>query len=169
MTGSFTFTESATFTVTHARHIAAKVATDLKRIQRFYGKPSDEMIAKYEAEIVALLKGGYLSSVTYGFKRGGSFIEPTVRYTASDLSGLNDDDPGRVRPGADATGASFSSFLIYSPSWDALSTSERERFERDLPFARTTAPEPGISGYLVADLTYSAGGRSLSRSSVRTH
>ena len=39
---SYSYTESTTFTVTHARHMAAKVATDLKRMQRFYGKPSDE-------------------------------------------------------------------------------------------------------------------------------
>jgi hypothetical protein len=35
---SYTITESATtFTVTHARHMAAKVSTDLKRMQRLYG------------------------------------------------------------------------------------------------------------------------------------
>ena len=45
MSYSYTVTESTTFTVTHARHIAAKVATDLKRLQRFYGKPSDSAIA----------------------------------------------------------------------------------------------------------------------------
>ena len=41
MSNSFTISEATTFTITHARHMAAKVATDLKRIQRFYGKPSD--------------------------------------------------------------------------------------------------------------------------------
>ena len=39
-------------------HIAAKVATDLKRMQRFYGKPSDERIAAYEAEATEFLKEG---------------------------------------------------------------------------------------------------------------
>jgi hypothetical protein len=31
MSYSFSYTESSTFTVTHARHMASKVATDLKR------------------------------------------------------------------------------------------------------------------------------------------
>lgn len=59
MTFATTYTETATFTVTHARHIAAKVATDLRRIQRLYGRPTDQQIADYEAELIAMLKGGY--------------------------------------------------------------------------------------------------------------
>ena len=39
MSYSYTLTETTTFTVTHARHMAAKVATDLKRMQRLYGEP----------------------------------------------------------------------------------------------------------------------------------
>ena len=39
MSDSYTISESESFTVTHARHMAAKVATDLKRMQRLYGSP----------------------------------------------------------------------------------------------------------------------------------
>lgn len=35
MTGSFTNSTTQTFNVTHARYLASKVATDLKRIQRY--------------------------------------------------------------------------------------------------------------------------------------
>ena len=38
---SYTVSQTNTFTVTHARHMAAKVAADLKRMQRLYGQPSD--------------------------------------------------------------------------------------------------------------------------------
>ncbi len=71
-------------------------------MQRLYGSPSDATIAEYEGEIVGLLKAGYLGTVTYGYRRDGNWIEPTLRYTAHDLAGAaaNDDDPGRVRPGA---------------------------------------------------------------------
>lgn len=166
----YTFTESTTFTVTHARHIAAKVATDLKRLQRFYGWPSDGAIADYETEMVAMLKAGYLDTVSYGFTRDGEWIEPTLRYTARELAGgvANDDDPGRIRPGADISGASVCSVLTYSAAWFALTDDERATFEDALPFQRTDGLEPGISGYLYADRTYSAGGRALSRASVRS-
>lgn len=169
MTSSYTLSESQTFTVTHARHMAAKVATDLKRMQRLYGSPSDERIAKFEDEVIQLLKQGLLGMVTYGFRRNGDWIEPTVRYTARDLAGLsaNDDDPGRVRHGADVTGASFYSFLSYSAAWNELTDAQKAEIEGRLPLQRGSASEPGINGYIVSDRTYSSGGKALDRSSVR--
>ena len=169
MTGSFTISESQTFTVTHARHMAAKVAADLKRMQRYYGSSSDTQIAKYEAEVIALLKAGYLGTVWYGFERGGKWIEPSLKYTAHDLMGLsaNDDDPGKVQRGKDVTGASFYSYLTYSAQWDKLSFQERDTFKKTLPYYRGGADEPGIDGYLEDDRTYSSGGRALNRACVR--
>ena len=121
MSYSFTATETKTFTLTHAKHLAAKVTADLKRLQRLYGDVSDERIAQFEGEAAELLRQGYLGTVTYGFKRDGSWIEPTLRYTASDLAnGGTDDDPGRVRPGINISGASFHSYLTYSSAWWAL-------------------------------------------------
>ncbi len=170
MSDSYSYTESRTFTVTHARHMAAKVATDLKRMQRFYGKPSDASIADYETEATEMLRAGYLDTVTYGFKRDGKWIEPTLRYTARDLAGAsaNDDDPGRIRPGADINGASFYSYMTYTAAWDRLSQTERDAFKAALPFTRNGAPEPAISGYLSNDRTYSSGGRALDRATVRS-
>lgn len=167
---SFTVADTQTFTITHARHIAAKVATDLKRVQRFYSYPSDTKIAELEAELVVMLKAGYLEEVTYGFKRGNDWIEPTLRYTAGELidSG-SDDDPGKVRPGKDVTGASFYSYMTYSSKYYNDTAAERESALKDLPFKREGAPTPGVSGYLESDKTYSAGGRSLNRASVRSY
>jgi hypothetical protein len=163
-------TETKAFTVTHARHMAAKVATDLKRMQRLYGSPSDMKIARYEAEVIEFLKEGFLATVTYGFRRDGKWVEPTLRYTARDLSGsaANDDDPGRVRPGANIDGASFYTYLTYSDAWDDASATEREAFGNRLPFRRDDALEPSVNGYLSDDRTYSAGDRALNRASVRS-
>ena len=171
MSSSFTITEARTFTVTHARHMAAKVATDLKRLQRLYGRPGDTSIAEYETEVIALLKAGYLGTVTYGYRRNGCWIEPTLRYTARDLAGMsaNDDDPGCIRPGANVDGASFYSYLTYSAAWDRLSEAEQDSFKKSLPFYRGGAPEPAIDGYLSNDRTYSSGGRALDRASVRSY
>ncbi len=169
MSYSNTITEVTTFTLTHARHLGAKVATDLKRIQRFYGGPTDSHIALYEAEITEMLKAGYLGSVTYGYRRDGKFIVPTLKYTAQDLLGSSaaDDDPGRVRPGADVANAAFGSYMTYSAAWNRLSASEKAEFEKRLPFPRTTSDEPGVLGYLSDDRVYSSGGRALNRQSLR--
>lgn len=169
MTESATYTDSITFTVTHARHLAAKVATDLKRMQRFYNAPSDAHIDAYEREVVELLRGGYLATVRYGFRRGDMWIEPMLEYTSQELAGASaaDDDPGRIRPGADTSGASFHSCLTSSSRWHSLSEAERDAVQRTLPFRRVPGVQPGLSGYLLPDRTYSAGGRSLGRSSLR--
>ena len=168
MSSSFTITETTTFTITHARHMASKIATDLKRMQRFYGAPSNAWIDAYEQEMIALLKANYLETAFYGFQKDGAFIEPTLIYTARDLAGglADDEDPGRVRPGADMTGARFHSFLTHSAAWWALSSAEQAAFEASLPFQRTSGTEPSINGYLRSDRTYSAGGRALDRQSV---
>lgn len=168
MISSYTYSGSTTFTATHARHIAAKVASDLKRMQRFYGEPSDHLISWFEEELIHFLPTGYLSTVAYGFQRKERWIEPTLIYTARELEeDAHDHDPGRVRPGADTRGASFHSYLTRSIVWELLPESEKRAFEEGLPFQRNGAPEPGVSGFLQVDRTYSAGGRGLMRSSVR--
>ena len=138
MSYSYTVTDTITFTRTHAKHIAAKVSTDLKRMQRFYGQPLDASIQAYETEVVELLKDGCLGIVAYGFRRHGSWIMPTLRYTARELCAAStiDNDPGRIRPGADISGARFYSYLIYSPAWDQLTDADKEAFRSRLPFSR---------------------------------
>ncbi len=170
MSYSHTVASTVAFTRTHARHMVAKVATDLKRMQRFYGEPSDSWIAWYEEEVIEFLKEGYLDTVMYGFHLNGNWVEPTLFYTARDLAGsfANDDDPGRIRPGRDITGATFYSYLTYSWTWRLLNATGQEEFIRRLPFQRTGALQPGVAGYLRKDLTYSSGGRALDRAIVRS-
>jgi hypothetical protein len=165
---SYSYTQSATdsFTLTHAKHMAAKVAADLKRMQRLYGAPTDLHIAELEAEVIALMQAGYLDVVTYGFRRANQFIVPTLRYTAKDLAGAvsASDDPGLVPPRADVQGAVFHSYLIYSQKWWELQQSQRDAW----PHPRPGAPQPTINGYLSPDKVYSAGGKALDRSSLRS-
>ncbi len=169
MSYSYTLSETKSFTETHAKHIASKVATDLKRMQRFYGEPHDASISSYEREMIEFLKKGYLGTVTYGYKKNGNWIEPTLRYTARELSDINstDDDPGKIAANANIEGASFYSFLTYSSAWDTLSQDQKDAFKRTLPFQRGSASEPGINGYMSNDKSYSAGGKSVDRSTLK--
>lgn len=168
MTTTVTLNETVTFTITHARHMAAKVATDLLRFQRFYGRPSNGEIDNYEAELVELLKGGYVDTVTYGLKRNGNWII-AVKYRATSGGDLvADDAPGKIRPGFDDSGAVFTSYLTYSSAWSHLTEDAKEKVRRRLPIRRSSGVEPGVEdGYWAEDLTYSAGGRALRRSIVR--
>lgn len=166
---SYTYSNSTTFTITHARYLAAKVATDLKRMQRFYGRPSDAEIEEYETEMIELLRNGYLGTVTYGFIKDGKWIEPTIKYNAMQLTLDMDDDPGRVPVGANINGAYFHSYLTYSSKWNNLSWDDQDKFKKALPFYRGGADEPTINGYLSQDKTYSSGGRSLNRSIIKSY
>lgn len=170
MSYSNTISSATTFTLTHAKYLASKVATDLARIQRFYDLPTNSQIQAYEAELTEFLKAGYLQTVTYGFKRDGNFIEPTLRYTARELmdGSSADDDPGKIRPGANVLGATFGSYMTYSDAWNKLTSAGQEHFKSRLPFTRSGAPEPTLSGYLAGDRDYSSGGRALNRQSLRS-
>jgi Bacterial HORMA domain family 1 len=171
MNNTYTNTGVQTFTITHAKYIASKVATDLKRMQRFYGSPTDEWIVTFESELIEFLKNGYLDTVTYGYKKDGNWIEPTLKYTAKDLAGMmsSDDDPGRIIPNANIETASFYSYLTYNISWVRLSSEEKDAFKKNLPLQRGGADEPGITGYLSNDKMYSSGGKGLERSIVNNY
>jgi hypothetical protein len=169
MTSSYSTTASTTFTVVHARHIASKVATDLKRIQRFYSAPPDKWIEDYEAELIEFLKNDVVDHVIYGFKRNDKWTEATLRYSSSPGGSLLvDDDPGKIRPGLDIVNATFTSFLSYNSKWFNLTASEQAAITCNCPFQRTTGSSPVLEmGYWYDDLNYSAGGRGLGRSTVR--
>lgn len=165
--GTYTTTDSWTFTVTHARHIAIKIATDLKRMQRFYGKPNDEQIADYEKEIIALLKNDYLDRIEYGFKTNAGDWRIALKYEAR-YGGIliADNDPGRIKPGINIKGCQFHSFLVTNQRWAILSEEDQERVYKDarVSFRRTEGDEP--LGNWTVDRAYSAGGRGVQRSST---
>ncbi|MFN0199931.1 MAG: hypothetical protein ACKVTZ_00335 [Bacteroidia bacterium] len=165
---SSSYTFNTTFTLTNAKYLASKVATDLKRIQRFYNYPTDGQIADYEAEITELLKEGYLDNITYGFRRNGIWIKPSIKYNSVELSnGDTDDDPGKIAVGADISNATFGSFLCKNKKWDNLNQTEKDNFLKKLPFQRTDGSTPQSDGYFSNDLTYGSGGKSINRSSLK--
>ena len=169
MSSTYTRTATQTFTRAHAKRISYRIATDLKRMERLYGYPTDREIADYDGEVIELLTAGYLGTVAYGFRRNDRWIEPTLRYTAFELADPGfGDDPGRVPARAEVGGASFYSYLTYSSAWDALSPAEQAAFKQSLPVKRVGAAEPGVDGYLQRDLAYSAGGRGVQREMVRS-
>ncbi len=168
MTSTYSYVE--TFTRTSAKHVASKVAANLRYMQVLYGSPSDEWIEKYNEELVELLIGGYVDTVTYGFQRDGKWIA-AVRYVA-DLKGnlTADDRAGKLPYDANITGLSATSYLTYSQNWWDQTPEQRAKIKMMLPFERVGAPEPGIeSGYWEQDRTYSANGSGVRRSILKRY
>ena len=162
MTGTFSTTDS--FTLTHAKHLSAKVAADLTLMQYFYGLPSDASIDAYVDELNVLLKEKMLDWVKYGFHANNGWVV-YVGYTArDDFIGLVNDDSGRVPPGKNVAGASWLSMLQFNAQWFGLSSAERSQIEARLPFHRNEGTEPSErQGVWRADRTYSKGGQGLDR------
>lgn len=165
--GYYTTTQSETFTVTDAQHIAAKVATDLKRMQRFYEKPSDGEIDDYEKEAIALLRGDYLDTVTYGFHRDGNWIV-ALRYAARHGVLIVDDPPGRVPMRGHVLDCVFNSVLQGNKKWHSLTENEKTRIYREAGVVSLRrVPGNDYNGEWHTDRTYSAGGRGVVRCVLR--
>ena len=163
--GYYTTTRSETFTVTHAQHIAAKVATDLKRMQRFYPQlwANDNAIDHYEKEVIVLLKGNYLQSVSYGLVREGQWIV-ALKYAARYGGVLTaDNDPGGVPRHANVFGCKFSSMLFGTDAWHRLNDIQKKRVYADGGIRYDRVPGKDFSGDWRTDRVYSAGGRGVLR------
>ena len=163
MTNTFTTTRTQTFTRTSAKYIASKVATDLYRLCRYYGRPTEQQIADYDQELTELLAGRFVASVEYGFKSGGSRVLSLMYQVHTDGS-ISDANPGAVFARAPVASATWFSFLMYTPAWSALSATEKARIEGGLPFSRTsgTSPSDG-AGRWVVDRGYAADGTGIQR------
>ena len=163
MTTTYTTSSTSSFTVTHAKYLASKIAADLRQVKLFYGRPTDSEITAYITEVVVLLLGGYLASVSYGFKRDGQWML-ALKYDAR-TGGvlLPDDRSGRVRPGVNVYGATWHSFLTYSLKFLLLSEEDQRRVRSQLPFQRSDGTEPTVSGAWLSDKSYSSGSVSLQR------
>jgi HORMA domain-containing protein len=165
MTNTFTTSFSQTFTRTSARYLASKVAVDLYRFHRYYGRPTEKQIEDYLEELTELLAGRYVASVEYGFKNGNSRVL-TLLYRVRFDGSLSDASPGGVYARAAVGSATWFSYLENTSAWSDLSATERERIESSLPFSRTFgfSPTDGV-GRWVLDRGYSADGTGVQRCS----
>lgn len=166
---TYSFTTSTTFTRTSAQYLASKVIADLRRMNSYYGKPTSTEILDYYTEVVELLVPGYLANVEYGFNRDRKRIVSLYYEVRTDGS-LTDGRSGGVYARADITGASWFSFLEYSPKWLNIPRSVRENFKSRLPIQRTEGqgPQDG-NGYWVTDRSYFTDGVGAQRRTFRPY
>ena len=158
------YTLSETFSITHARHIASRIAGDLRLMSRYYGYPSLSSIDEYLEEIAQLLAKGYLASFEIGYKTAHGRRIYTFFYEVQTDGTLSDDRSGGFRPGIDVSAGRPFNYLIHSRKWWTIPEAERDAFDNSLPIQRTGQPEPTDGyGYWQEDRTYSAGGASVRR------
>src|SRR5271165_1200178 len=120
MTGSFT--RSSSFTITHARYLASKVAADMHLCAHYYGNPCEAWIRSYAEELAQYLNAGYLEEYEFGYKKNGVRVV-TWRYKV-DVNGSisTDDRPGKIAAYVDISGATFFNYLTQNATFFALSS-----------------------------------------------
>lgn len=162
---SGTGTRTAAFTITEARYIAAKVATDLRLLHNLYGAPALAWIDDYAEEAALLLRDGYLGTVSYGFRDPATNDwKLRLRYTATVGGQLVDSRPGMLSADAAVANCTFYSFLSYSPKFLNLGSADQANVKANLPVSRSPAEEPTTgSGNITSGNGYSRNGLGVSR------
>lgn len=166
-----TFATTQTFTRTHAKYLASKVVADLYQCARLYGRPSTDIVADYESELVEMLVGGYVDEYEFGFKKDGNRVvswQYAVNSAGDLLGGGTGDTAGGVYARAKVATATYFNFMSYSQKWFDLTPTQRDAVKASIPVSRSagTLPADG-NGYWTADKTYSNGGTSVARRTFR--
>ena len=168
---TFSFTHSSTFTVTHAKHLASKIAADLNACSRLHGQPSVSSVDLYNEELVELLRYGYLNRYEFGFERDD---ERVLSWSYEvDASGNISTDDRAVKMSAyvDLSGTSFFNFLWYSSKYSDLTSDQQATFKGSHSVNRTAGdpPSDGAGYWSGTEKNYSAGGTGVSRRSFRSY
>jgi hypothetical protein len=168
MTTSYSYTTSETFTLTHARRLAAKVAADMHQCQRLYGHLTETQIENYQQELIVLLHGGYIESYEFGFQTEDERRIVSWFYTVGPSGDLEGGRSGGLFPSADISDAVMFNFLSCNSKWFALSTLERNKIKASYPVQRTegSAPQDG-NGYWDSSRLYASGGVAITRKEFR--
>jgi hypothetical protein len=166
---SYTFTTTNTFTRTRAEYVASKVAADLRRMNNFYGHPTESEIDLYYRELVEYLVHGFLDSVEYGFKKNGQRVV-SMKYKVETSGLLSDSHAGGVYARVDISGATWFSYLSQNSKFSSLSTEDSKAFYSKLTLSRGTGepPKDGL-GYWITDRAYSADGMGTQRQTFRPY
>lgn len=165
---SYSFTESETYTRTHAKKLASKVISDLYQFSVLYGHPSKDSIDDYQTELVEMLVYEYVERYEFGFKKNDKRVV-SFRYKVGADGGMyGDSNAGSLYARANVDGAHYYNHMSYSQKWWDLTPTQRSNFENALPFQRTAGdlPQDG-QGYWQTDHGYTAGGVQVTRETFR--
>jgi hypothetical protein len=166
MTMTYSYTTAETFTIVHARKLAAKVIADMHQCKGFYGRPTS--VEDWQEELIVKLAGEYVAIYEFGFRTDDDKRVLSWRYRVTAAGDLEGGRSGGLCATAKVANATWFNFLWHSSKWDDLSQEERDKVEAQHSITRTVgdAPTDG-SGRWVRDRTFVSGGRALQREEFR--
>jgi hypothetical protein len=168
---AFSFSHSATFTITHAKYLASKIAADLNVCNRLHGRPTVSQVESYSEELIELLRHGYLSRYEFGFKRDAKRVLSWSYDVTSSGNIETDDRAGKMSAYLDLRDTTFFNFVWYSSKYNSLSIDDQKTFGVTHPINRTTGepPSDGAGYWSGTEKIYSSGGTGVSRRSFRSY
>ena len=162
MTDSHTNSES--FTVTHARKLAAKVTADMYNCLQHYKYPPAAEIDRFTEELVVMLSRHYISVYEFGFQTAENKRVVSWRYTVSVTGDLEGGKSGGLFATADTSNAAWFNQMTWNSNWTALTNTEQEKINGLHEVRRITKSGPNDgNGHWVTSRTYGAGGVSIVR------
>ncbi len=137
----FRFSDVETFNVTDIMYLAAKIKTDLMRLHRYYGEPSEQLIDDLHDELVLAMKYDMIKSVTYGFCVGFKWVKGLHYEMRQGGVCTGDEDPGGIAYKKLPEGAVWHSVLEFNGNWKN-NKSDYKDFKRQSPIDRGKEPAP---------------------------
>ncbi|QEG35823.1 HORMA-1 domain-containing protein [Bythopirellula goksoeyrii] len=168
---TYTYTQSSTFTVTHAKHLASKIAADLNACSRLHGQPAISSVKSYNEELIELLRNGYLSRYEFGFKCDDKRVL-SWSYDITPAGNIETDDrAGKMSAYVDLSGTTFFNYVWYSGKYHGMNSDQQATFKGTHPINRTPGDPPadGVGYWTGTEKNYSAGGTEVSRRSFRSY
>lgn len=163
--GSYTSSESQTFSIADARYLASRIKTGLTYLRLYCGHISEQYVENLTLEAAILLKYGLLERVVYGYKRNGE-VKYALIFTVNHLGQLvaADDNPSILDLPPYMEDTTFFTFLTkrHNPE---LTQADRDAIEGILPIQRDTGTEPSmINGTTSTADSYYRNGYGMTRS-----
>jgi len=165
---TYSYTNTDSFTIAHARKLAGKVSADMNQCRLFYGQPSEIGIAQYQDELVVMLADEYVDKYEFGFKTSDDSRVVSWRYTVTASGDLEGGRSGGLHAKADISGAVWFNFMWTNTKWWNLTDAGRETVRARHKIVRTSGEPPTDgAGRWVQDRSYGAGGVVLQREEFR--
>jgi hypothetical protein len=163
--GTYSATESQTFTIADAKYLASRIEAGLTYLRLYCGQLSEQKVKELTLEAAILLKAGILEKVIYGYKKDGD-VKYALVYKVNNLGQIEaeNEDSTSINPPTGMEGSSWFSFLTRRSN-PKLTQSDLERIQQILPIQRSNGEEPSmINGSYGQHNSYSRNGYGMTRS-----
>ena len=168
MTAATTMTRTAAVTRTDVRDVMWHIQTDLRALRAMHQMITEAKEAEHANDLTQWIYRGYAQEIQFWFCEPNGVPRYGTTYSVNrQWGGQAGQDAGGLKY-VDLKGTTFSLYVVYSPTWRALSVAEREAFYQTLAGQWTSSPSVRASGGTwTQDRVYASGVLAATRNVYR--